>query len=63
MSASHDSMIKIWSGRDYSIVNNNLEQINKVSSISLHEDKIGVTMIDRKWSMLINSQASINVES
>ena len=48
-------MIKIWNGRDYSLVNGCIEQINKISSISIKQDKIGVTLIDRKFSLLLNS--------
>lgn len=61
MSSSHDNFVKLWHGRDYGLVCE-LEQTNKVTSVAIHDEKIAATMIDRKWTMWLNSKAELTIE-
>lgn len=55
VSASHDNLIKLWHGMDYTpLPVDNLMEQHKITSIDLKDGKLAVTGIDRKWSMLIN---------
>lgn len=50
-SSGHDMQVKLWHGRNYSSVGNELEHPAKISSIDYSNGRLGVTMLDRKWTL------------
>ena len=55
LSGSHDDTMKIWHGREYTLLRE-LEQPSKVTSVALRGDYVSATMINGKWSLWINSK-------
>jgi hypothetical protein len=46
--------VKLWHGRNYCSVGNELEHPAKISSISYSNGRIGVTMLNCKWTLWSN---------
>lgn len=55
VSGSHDNTIKLWHGQKYtSLPCEDMEEQHKITSVAVSEGRLGVTGIDRKWSMYVN---------
>ncbi len=52
ISVSHDNSIKLWHGLSYNtLLDEDMKQSTKITSVSFSNDRIATTMIDRKWSL------------
>lgn len=57
MTASHDCTVKLWHGRNYTSVEEELEHPTKITSVGVRGGMVACTMIDRKWTMWKNGRA------